>query len=88
MYTQPVHTEAKLCWAGLSGRDSKGPNSGVKRQLETSDGSQTTFPGQAGKGNKRCKLGPTEQLRVVVRQILAGASLAHLLGLFGPECHA
>lgn len=47
--------------------------SGAKRQLEISDGSQTTLPGQAVKGNKRCKLGPTEQLRVVVRQILAGA---------------
>ena len=52
----------------------------MKRQLETSDGSQTTLPGQAAKGNKRCKLGPTEQLRVVVRQILAGAQFAHLVG--------
>lgn len=53
----------------------------MKRQLETSDGSQTTLPGQAAKGNKRCKLGPTEQLRVVVRQILAGALSAHLLAV-------
>lgn len=75
-----IHAEVKPCWAGPSGRAPRGPSSGTKRQLETSDGSQTTSPGQAGKGNKRCKLGPTEQLRVAVRQILAGAHFTHLLG--------
>lgn len=47
---------------------------GVKRerQRDAGDVPQITLPGQPSKGNKRCKLGPTEQLRVVVRQILAG----------------
>lgn len=80
-----------MCCAGIPERDQKTLSSGKKRRqgVESSDGSQTTLHGQAGRSNKRCKLGPTEQLRVVVRQILAGAFLTQLplrhLSLY-PQC--
>ena len=70
-----------MCYAGIPERDhQKALSTGKKRRqaVDTSDGSQTTLHGQAGRSNKRCKLGPTEQLRVVVRQILAGANLAYV----------
>lgn len=52
----------------------KAGGSGSKRQLEAEEGTGGSLAEQQGKGNKRCRLGPTEQLRVVVRQILAGVS--------------
>ena len=57
----------------VGGRGKAG-GSGSKRQLECEEGAGGSLPEQQGKGNKRCRLGPTEQLRVVVRQILAGVS--------------
>jgi len=63
---------------GEARKDAKPGSSGFKRQLEEGNNGSAGLE-QQGRGNKRCRLGPTEQLRVVVRQILAGSLTADML---------
>ena len=76
---------------GKARKDAKPGSSGSKRQLEEGNSGSAGLDQQGranngaagleqqGRGNKRSRLGPTEQLRVVVRQILAGSLTAGVL---------
>jgi hypothetical protein len=79
LFTGKARKDAKPSSPGSKHRLEEGNSgsAGLGQQGRANSGSAGLE--QQGRGNKQCRLGPTEQLRVVVRQILAGSLTADML---------